>query len=262
MKIIDDIREEIESLISEGTDMLKLAAYEFASSEEISKLSVKDRQYVNEKRKERGFINQYNQWYTKSLKYVSLFIPSREKDFIELFCKKNAERRSSITVINYGIQDALLGIQNTYKVNRSFGYTLFDQQLSILKSVIGVYESSINALLFEIQEQILDDEIASARKLIKINLRASGALAGVILERHLKIVCNSHSLVISKKDPTINDYNDCLKANNVIQVDVFRHIQYLGDLRNLCDHSKSSDPTLDNVTTLIDGVEKLIKTLF
>lgn len=263
MEIKNEIKKEINELIDQGNRLLFSALAEFVSNHELDELTKEKRNNLLEERDKNSFSHQYHEWYAKSLEYVSVFLPSRKNDFIEMYRKKDAEKRKELTFVNYGIQDALHGLsKGQNRVNRSFGYTLFDQQLSILKSLIGVYESSINALLFEIQEQILDDEIASSRKLIKFNLRASGALAGVILERHLKIVCNSHSLVISKKDPTINDYNDCLKANNVIQVDVFRHIQYLGDLRNLCDHSKSSDPTLDNVTTLIDGVEKIIKTLY
>ena len=39
-------------------------------------------------------------------------------------------------------------------------------------------------------------------------------------------------------------------------------MQYLTDLRNLCDHDKESEPTADQVSELISGVEKVTKTLF
>ena len=41
-----------------------------------------------------------------------------------------------------------------------------------------------------------------------------------------------------------------------------RHIQLLGDIRNLCDHDKKQEPTKDQVQTLIDGTDKIIKTVF
>ena len=34
------------------------------------------------------------------------------------------------------------------------------------------------------------------------------------------------------------------------------------DIRNLCDHDKTKEPTPEQVDDLIDGVSKTIKTLF
>ncbi len=89
-----------------------------------------------------------------------------------------------------------------------------------------------------------------------------GAMAGVVLEKHLRQVCSNHSVKISKKAPTINDLNDLLKAANVVDVPQWRLIQRLGDIRNLCDHNKKIDPTAEQVTDLIAGVAKTIKNLF
>ena len=59
-----------------------------------------------------------------------------------------------------------------------------------------------------------------------------------------------------------NNYNDELKNNTIIETPVWRNIQRLGDLRNLCDHIKKRDPGKDEVQELINGVLKLTKTLF
>jgi uncharacterized protein (UPF0332 family) len=92
--------------------------------------------------------------------------------------------------------------------------------------------------------------------------RGAGAIAGVVLERHLKQVCKNHNITITKRNPTINDLNQLLKDNNIIEVPDWRFIQRLSDLRNLCDHDKEKEPTRGEVEELINGVEKIIKTVF
>jgi hypothetical protein len=93
-------------------------------------------------------------------------------------------------------------------------------------------------------------------------LRAAGALAGVVLERHLGQVCDNHNIKVTKKNPTIGDLNDLLKENGVLQIPEWRSIQHLADIRNLCDHDKKSDPTEDQIKDLLAGATKLTKTLF
>ena len=106
-------------------------------------------------------------------------------------------------------------------------------------------------------------ELDAARELLKNGfLRASGAICGVILEKHLGQVCTNHSLSLRKKNPAINDYNQLLKDENVIDVPTWRLIQRLADIRNLCDHNKEREPKKDETEDLINGVDKVIKELF
>ncbi len=114
-----------------------------------------------------------------------------------------------------------------------------------------------------IQSELLDGELASARELLKgKHLRAAGAVAGVVLERHLASVCSAHAIGSKKKNPTISEWNDRLKKANVIHVPVWRLLQRLGDLRNLCCHPLERDPTPDEVDELISAAEKITKTLY
>ena len=118
-------------------------------------------------------------------------------------------------------------------------------------------------MLEVLQADVFDSELESARELLKKGyIRAAGAIAGVVLEKHLGHVCGKHNLKTRKKHPTINDFNQMLKDNSVIDTAVWRKIQYLGDIRNLCDHNKDRDPKGEEVTSLLDGVEQIIKTLF
>jgi len=114
-----------------------------------------------------------------------------------------------------------------------------------------------------VKADLFDSELDSAKELAQKGfLRDAGAIAGVVLEKHLAQVCTNHSLSIRKKDPNIGDLNDLLKNAGVLDVPAWRQIQRLGDLRNLCDHNKNREPTKEEVLELIEGTDKLSKTLF
>lgn len=49
---------------------------------------------------------------------------------------------------------------------------------------------------------------------------------------------------------------------NVIEVSIWRSIQRLGDIRNLCGHNKDREPLKDEVEELIYGTDKLTKTVY
>lgn len=68
--------------------------------------------------------------------------------------------------------------------------------------------------------------------------RAAGAVARVEVERHLSQIVSTRAISISKKNPTIGDFNEALKAADVRDLPQWRYIQHLADLRNLCDHAK------------------------
>lgn len=87
-------------------------------------------------------------------------------------------------------------------------------------------------------------------------------MGGVVLEKHLGEVCSSHNVVLRKQIFTLSDLNDALKAAGVIDTPQWRFVQHLGDIRNLCDHSKRTEPIGDEVQGLLDGVSKFIKTIF
>jgi len=48
----------------------------------------------------------------------------------------------------------------------------------------------------------------------------------------------------------------------VIDVPAWRQIQRLADVRNLCNHSKHREPHKKEVDELIDGVDRIVRTLF
>lgn len=213
-----------------------------------------------------SFKDAYQIWYSESLALIKQLLPDRLDDFRKLFQKPKTHRKS-ITYENYVIEDALQGLQVTFGLEKVVGVDAaiprLRQQLGIVKSVQKRFESSLFDIKQLVQADIFDSELESARELCKKEfLRGAGAIAGVVLEKHLAQVCVNHDILIKKKNPTISVFNDALKAADVYETPTFRKIQYLGDLRNLCDHKKEKNPSQDDVEELIDGVEKVTKTLF
>ena len=124
----------------------------------------------------------------------------------------------------------------------------------------------MDSVLADIESELLteleDNELGVARQLLKISPRAAGALAGVVIEGHLRNVSNAHGIEIPQKNPWISGLNDPLKDASVIDTSAWRKISYLADLRNLCSHKKEVEPTKEQVADLLDGTEWLTKTVF
>ncbi len=199
---------------------------------------------------------------------VKQLLPDRLADFVHHYEKPKS--RKSVTYETYRIEDYLQGL-NVTRTNGIVKETIigpdaaipqFRQQLAILKSLERRFESSLFDIRQLIQADLFDSDLDAAEELAKNKFtRAAGAMVGVVLERHLAQVCENHGIKIAKKSPTISDLNDALKDAKVIDLPQWRYIQHLADIRNLCDHSKTKDPTAEQVDDLVPGVRKITKTL-
>lgn len=139
----------------------------------------------------------------------------------------------------------------------------FATQLQILQAGKRRFESRLFDIRQVVQADLFDSELEGAKELAKHwFLRAAGAIAGVILEKHLIQVTTNHRITLRKKAPTIADLNEALKNESILDIPPWRQIQRHADIRNLCDHSKEREPTKDEVSELISGTDRFLKTLF
>ena len=210
----------------------------------------------------------YQDWYTEAYVLIKQLLPSRLAEFEQLY--KGDGRRKTISGESFNIQDWLNGVRAGEVSYRQKAFNdfaavamKFHTQLAILRSVERRFDSSLFDIKQLLQADLFDSELDSARELSSRGfLRAAGAVAGVVLEKHLGEVAENHGFTIRKKNPAIGDFNDRLKNEEILDIPSWRQIQLLGDLRNLCDHNKGREPTSGEVEELIDGVEKYTKTLF
>ena len=260
---LDRYKEELTTLVATGDDMLSDLSLQVVKSN--GKLTPNQEELRI--KFEGTFDQKYQQWYTVAQAVISQIIPDRLLEFETLY--RGDGKRKKFDIDTYNIQDWLMGRRAevfTYMVKQfdDLGtvFGRFKTQLDILKSARMRFDSVLLDIKQLLQADLFDTELDAARELLKNGFtRPAGAISGVVLEGHLSQVCVNHRITVKKKDPSINDYNDLLKETSVIEIPLWRFIQRLGDLRNLCDHKKSKDPTNDDVDELISGVDRVIKTL-
>ena len=216
-------------------------------------------------KEDKQFQYDYQRWYTKALKAVASLAGDRHPEFRSYY--EVDPKRKSLGYGTYVIQDFLRGVApNSYQHpdfdTRAQVLTCFFNQLTILNAIGARVDSVLANIEGELYAELQDNEIAVARQLAKVSLRAAGALVGVVVEGHLQKVAQSHGVKLTKKNPTIADLNDPLKAAMVIDTPAWRKISFLADLRNLCSHKKDVEPTKDQVEELIQGAEWLTKNVF
>jgi hypothetical protein len=261
---LDRFKDDLRALLEQSA-MLELALFVKTHGKEQVLEDIKELNEENLKKLPQ-FTVTYEAWYSESLAVIKQLLPDRLQDFKEHFESNKNRRNNDITHANYRIQDALNGLRvsrgSEVIVDHKAAIPHFQQQRAILKAAERRFESSLFEIRQLLQADLFDSEIAAARELAKKKfVRAAGAVAGVILEKHLAQVCDDHGIKVAKKNPGIGDLNELLKTNSVIDVPQWRFISMLGDIRNICDHNKNVEPTNHQVSDLIDGTDKILKTV-
>lgn len=242
----EQVKSELKALVTEGFALAKL-------------LTAKN---------EVDFTINYQPWYTKAIKVVKVLAPDRYEEFCAYY--EADPKRKQITVESYRIQDFFRGIRPVKSLSprgvdwdaTSVAHACVSAQTLIAKSLLSRADGILAELESAIAFGIQDAEIESAESLKGVNLRASGAVAGVVLETHLQRVAAAHQVTVGKKDPTIGDLNEPLKKAGVYDILVYRKIQLLADIRNICTHQKGKDPTPDQIDDMLNGVRSIVKSVF
>lgn len=268
---LDRYKQDLDSLIVKG-DKLLLAIYAECFPEKLEDSLKKEH---GDKAKEilkdllksvPSFAQDYQAWYSEAKVLVKQLLPDRLSDFVGHY--ERPKPRKNITYESYRILDYFQSLNitrwdKTKVVGPDAAIPQFEQQLNILKSVRARFESSLFDIRQLVQADLFDSELGASAELAKNKFtRAAGALAGVVLERHLAQVCDNHEIKVPKKAPVMSDLNNALKEANVVDVPQWRFIQHLADIRNLCDHHKKTESTATEVDDLLAGVMKVTKTIF
>jgi hypothetical protein len=275
MSNLSTYKKDLENLMLKGYCLKDAFHFEILGREKfLEKLRIN---IPNKKEQEKfiaklpKFNEKYQEWYSEAKVIIKLILPDRLEDFVKYYeVSSKRKNMKDIDGTNYVITDALNGLEihradydKTLIAGKIYAFPKFEQQLAILKSINQRFESSLFDIKQLLKADLFDSELEASKHLNKNRFaRAAGALAGVVLESHLSQVCQNHSLTITKRDPSISDYYTILYNNQVIDIQTFRKIQYLADIRNNCDHKKRQEPTKEDIDELIVGVEKIIKNLF
>lgn len=242
----DDVRKQLQDSVKQGNELFEKLRAETHIIE---------------------FGAEYQDWYTRTLPLVKALAPDRFPEFRGYY--EVDSKRKGIGPVSYVLQDYVNGISPKLDWQ---GKVVFDHHQAAMARMLNQVQilaslgSRIDTVLSNVEGHLLADiedrELAAAADLSKANLRAAGMLSGVVLERHLGQVVINRDIKMSKKAPTIGDLNEALKKEEVYDLPMYRKVQYLADVRNVCCHSKGREPTAEEVRDLLEGVETVIKTVF
>ncbi len=211
----DSIKKELDDLIKRG-DLLF-----FALVDNVGELPDNIKKNLEKKKiKLPIVITDYDTWYTEALQVIKQIIPGRYDDFVKQY--KN-EKRKEVDFLTYGISDYLLGLKTTKGdeviAEQKNAIPKLQRQNSILQSAKRRFESTLFDLKEVLQADLFDSELEAAKELLKKGfMRGSGAIAGVVLEKHLRHICENHEVKSKKINPSISDYNQLLKDGGVIEM--------------------------------------------
>lgn len=195
----------------------------------------------------------YQHWYSAVRTIIEKNQPSRIQEFewaYSLSAKTSELGIKQLLAKRYVTQEEQFELMD-----------LINAQYDMLAAVPSHLKFSLYDIELTAYSILMDDEITAAQYLLKNGfLRSAGALAGVVLERHLKTLLRKHTPLIKHKEKdSLSALNDLCK-NAVYDLVTWRKVQHLADLRNLCDHDKVREPTKDEVAELNRGVGAMIKT--
>lgn len=208
--------------------------------------------------KSTNFRQEYQTWYSEARAVIKAVLPDREKDFVSHY--EIPKGRKELDAVSYRIEDALHGHARRFTgLNESAAVSHLQQQNAILDAAIARFESSLFQIRQLMQADLFESELAVAKELRKNGfLRPAGAIAGVVLERHLRQVREARGIKIEKRKPMLNDLNEALRQNGVYDQPMWRFVGMLSDIRNLCDHA-GEEPKDSQIGDLIEGVARVMR---
>ncbi|MCB1593037.1 MAG: HEPN domain-containing protein [Alphaproteobacteria bacterium] len=258
---IRKLEKDYKALLKLGAEILLDLHYEHLSSEK--KIEKNDPKWKSVKG---CFMRKYHDWYSQASAFLRQILPERYDEFVDLYRPDPARQRVDITT--YKIQDWIKGHkanQNEHgkKVFEDLQATImnFQTQLNILKSTATYFKSSLYDIRKILQADLHQSELDSARELLRNGHEGAAAIvAGLALEKHLEGVCVHRGLEV-QKNGGIEALSDFLKEHELIDATNWRLINKLGDLRNQCGSEGQGEPDAREIGDLIEGAEKIIRTV-
>jgi len=199
-----------------------------------------------------NFVRDYHEWYSGSVALVEANMPGRVSELRALHEGLKGAKDAPTPMVRILESDRM-----TFTIQLAMASRIRQMQ-SVVASIPAYMEAHLHDVELEVAQAYVRDELSEAEVLLKSGFsRAAGGIAGVLLERHLKLICDRHNPPISRtKSAGISKLNDLLKNARVYDVAQWRKVQWMGDIRNNCDHARTTDPRREDVEDLIREVRK------
>lgn len=139
--------------------------------------------------------------------------------------------------------------------------SLFIKRLTPI--LIAAYDDFKNGFLISfkqiVQAEVFDSELEQAKSLLESGYKnPSAVIAGVVLETAIKELSLNHGIELERKKLThLNDELAKLGVYNKLQQ---KRITALADIRNNAAHGDYDQFTKDDVTGMIEDIERFLLT--
>ena len=201
---------------------------------------------------QREILRKYEMWYEICRRFVKEHNSSKSETFNEQYPKIKKLISLSVNYKRYP--------HNAEKYLEDEFIHFFDTQVNILHTLVPIIVLGERNFKKIITAELLDSELNQAEILYKNDfIRASGIIAGVVLERYLITICEINEIDLNP-NPTLNPIAvELYKSNKLPQFDLtlFKSIEHLATIRNKCAHPKE-EPKEHEVRELLDKTKKII----
>ncbi len=256
-----EIEKELKILIEDSVELYFALAIDydenaFENSDEITKKYSKE--YAEKIQSPKLA---YHIWYNKTYRLVHHLAPERLEEFKKCYTGDTTIKNSNdLGILTAGMTHYLQGFFIDKKDKKEDFFQIFlscfEVQTFILSSIAKNFDNPLFTLENDISRRIYKSEIDIAKDIQKQgHLKIAGAVAGVIIEAHLKTLVANKNITLKSKD-SLSTYNDALKKDGAYPESRWRQIQTCGDIRNNCIHSRDIDP--DEIDTIIRTAEQII----
>lgn len=203
----------------------------------------------------------YQAWYALARRVVAQVIPDRLEEFTRYYELPPGD--TTVWAYDCTISELLLG-QVPYPSEighaNELGEKRLRRQVAIVASCGDVVQSKLADLRWSMAVGISEDELAEAQALLSEGrVRASGVLAGVVLERALRRLADRHGLEATAEKAAV--VNDRLKSCHAYDEAMRARIQFLLAIRNKCSHPGEHEPTAEEVRDLLQGTPRILHLL-
>lgn len=191
----------------------------------------------------------YQQWYAAARTIIARNYSARLPEFDALYSCQTGY------CIKFFLEDLYLNQKDEFKL-----IDLINAQFGILASVPNHLKFSVYNTELNIYSVLMKDELGAAQYLLDNGfLRSAGALAGIVLERHLKNLLEKHEPPIKYRErAALGELNKLCGENNIYEPTDKSRVDVLNQIRIRCVHDKEPKPKKEEVQGLIDGVSKTI----
>ncbi len=252
MNTIDQIKTLTADLVNEGLEILKNS--DLVNCTDPNNISELVRKYIT--------------WFTKAKRLINNTSPNDQQQFTELYRLKDDKNPTTIAhFFSYPKEQHWNNSSETYYYRRNDRHfehfkTNFSSQIAIIEAIPKAIEFEKVKLSQLLARDLLTDELIQAKELLdKGFIECAGMLAGIALERQLKIICDNNNPHIKYSDKdTLGDLNNRLKTIYNDPSDYSR-VDAIKTTRNRCSHDPGTKPpSKKDVETMMSDAENFIKT--